>query len=123
MDILILSQEEVKHFLDLGDLLDALADGFKALTSGQVCAPPRNEVTVPDGFLLGMPAHLPGNKIAVKLVSVFHENHRLGIPGHQALICLFDADTGSTCAVMDGTYITAARTAGGAALSARLLAR
>src|SRR5262249_24102291 len=49
-------------------------------------------------------------------------NHRLGIPGHQALICLFDADTRSTCAVMDGTYITAARTAGRAAGFARIFA-
>jgi ornithine cyclodeaminase/thiomorpholine-carboxylate dehydrogenase len=80
-------------------------------------------VTVPAGFLLGMPAHLPGDNIAVKLVSVFHGNHRFGIPGHLALICLFDPETGSTRAVMDGTYITAIRTAGCAALSARLLAR
>jgi len=123
MDTLILSEEEVKRLLDLDAMLNALADGFKALTLGQVCAPPRNKVIVPAGFLLGMPAHLPGDNIAVKLVSVFYGNHKFGIPVHQALICLFDPETGSTCAVMDGTYVTAARTAGGAALSARLLAR
>jgi ornithine cyclodeaminase/alanine dehydrogenase-like protein (mu-crystallin family) len=44
MDILFLSEDDVKHLLELDGLLDALADGFKALTSGQVCAPPRNEV-------------------------------------------------------------------------------
>ena len=123
MDSLILSAEEVKRLLDLDDMLEALADGFKALTAGHVCAPPRNEVRIPAGFLLGMPAHLPGDNIAVKLVSVFHGNHQFGIPGHQALICLFDPETGSTRAIMDGTYVTAARTAGGAALSTRLLAR
>jgi ornithine cyclodeaminase/alanine dehydrogenase-like protein (mu-crystallin family) len=83
----------------------------------------RKAVTVPAGFLLSMPAYLPGRQIAVKLVSVFHDNDRLGIPGHQALLCLFDPETGSTRAIMDGTYITAMRTAGGAAVSARLLAR
>lgn len=123
MDILILKEGEVRQLLDLNDLLDALAEGFKALTSGQVIAPPRNEVMAPAGFLLSMPCYLSGHSIAVKLVSVFQGNHRFGIPGHQALICLFDPETGSTCAVMDGTYITAIRTAGGAALSARLLAR
>src|SRR5262249_56075404 len=123
MDTLFLSEDEVKSLLELDDLLDALADGFKALTSGQVCAPPRNEVRVPAGFLLSMPAHLPGDNIAVKLVSVFHGNHSLAIPGHLALICLFDPETGSARAVMDGTFITAIRTAGGAALSTRLLAR
>jgi alanine dehydrogenase len=123
MRILFLSQDEVKRLLDLDRLLAALADGFKALSSGQVCAPLRNEVTVPAGFLLGMPAYLSTHQIGVKLVSVFHDNHLLGIPGHQALICLFDPETGSASAVMDGTYITAMRTAAGAALSARLLAR
>ena len=92
MEFLILSEAEVKRLLDLDDMLEALAEGFKALTSGQVCAPPRNEVSVPAGFLFGMPAHLRGDNIAVKLVSVFHGNHRLGIPGHQALICLFDSE-------------------------------
>ena len=123
MDVLILSQDDVKELLDLDELLDALAEGFKSLSAGQVNAPPRNEVTVPAGFLLGMPAHLPGDNIAMKMVAVFHDNHRLGLPGHQALICLFDPDTGSTRAVLDGTYITAIRTAGGAAVSTRLLAR
>ncbi|HKX28722.1 MAG TPA: ornithine cyclodeaminase family protein [Blastocatellia bacterium] len=123
MSILFLSQDEVRRLLNLDDLLDALAEGFMALTSGEVCAPPRNEVTVPAGFLLGMPASMPDHQIAVKLVSVFHDNQRYGIPGHQALLCLFDPETGSTCAIMDGTYITAMRTAGSAALSARLLAR
>ena len=123
MDTLILREDEVRQLLDLNDLLDALADGFKALTSGLVSAPPRNQVMAPAGFLLSMPGYLPGHNVAVKLVSVFHGNHRFGIPGHQALICLFDPETGSACAVMDGTYITAIRTACCAALSARLLAR
>jgi ornithine cyclodeaminase/thiomorpholine-carboxylate dehydrogenase len=61
--------------------------------------------------------------VTVKLVSVFHENKRLGIPSHQALICLFDPQTGTPLSFMDGTYITAMRTAGAAALSTRLLAR
>lgn len=123
MNILTLSQADVRRLLDLDDLLDALARGFAALTSGDVSAPPRNGVTLPAGFLLGMPAHAAGDNIVVKLVSVFHDNHRLGLPGHHALLCLFDPETGVTRAVMDGTYITAMRTAGGAALSARLLAR
>jgi alanine dehydrogenase len=123
MNILTLSADEVKRLLDPDELLHALAQGFKALTSGRVSAPPRNEVTVPDGFLLGMPAHVPGEHIVVKLVSVFHGNHRLGLPGHQALLCLFDSETGTPRALMDGKYITALRTAGGAALSSQLVAR
>jgi ornithine cyclodeaminase/thiomorpholine-carboxylate dehydrogenase len=105
-------------------LLDALAEGFKALSEGHVDAPKRIGVTVPDtGFLLSMPAYQQGLEITVKMVSVFHDNHRFGIPSHQAIICLFDAQTGSPLSFMDGTYITGLRTAGAAALSTRLLAR
>jgi alanine dehydrogenase len=39
------------------------------------------------------------------------------------LICCFDAATGTPVAVMDGTYVTAVRTAAGSALATRHLAR
>ena len=61
--------------------------------------------------------------LSTKLVSVFPENEAHGIPSHQAVILVFDAETGTARALMDGTFITAARTAAGSALSARLLAR
>ncbi len=124
METLMLNESEVERLLDPDMLLDALAEGFKALSEGFVDAPKRIGVTVPDtGFLLSMPAYQQGREITVKLVSVFHDNHRFGIPSHQAIICLFDAQTGSPLSFMDGTYITALRTAGAAALSTRLLAR
>lgn len=124
MEILLLSADDVRRLLEPAALLDALAAAFMGLSTGEVSAPKRVEVAVPDtGFLLAMPAYQPEREIAVKLVSVFHGNSRLGIPSHQAVVCLFDAATGTPLALMDGTYITAMRTAGAAALATRLLAR
>src|SRR5713101_6811577 len=124
MDILLLNEMEVQRLLDPDALLDALAEGFSALSEGLIDAPKRIGVTVPNtGFLLAMPAYQQDREIGVKLVSVFHDNERFGVPSHQALICLFDAETGTPLSFMDGTYITALRTAGAAALSTRLLAR
>ena len=118
MDILMLNQAEVQRLLDPDALLLALAEGFKAHCRGLVNAPKRSEVSVPNaGVLLTMPAYQQDREITVKLVSVFHGNEQLGIPAHQALICLFDPQTGTPLAIMDGTYITALRTAGAAALS------
>ena len=123
MEILILSAQDVQRLLDPDGLLDALADGFRALSSGQVDAPSRIGVSVPGaGFLLAMPAHQHEREIAVKLVSVFHDNARVSLPTHQALICVFDPSTGAPVAVMDGTAITALRTAGASALATQLLA-
>src|SRR5438270_5243757 len=72
-----------------------------------------------------MPAYVPGDAggLAVKLVSVFADNHTHGLPSHQALITLFDARTGTPLCVMDGTEITAVRTAAASVLSMRMLAR
>ena len=85
--------------------------------------PSRISAQVPDaGFLAAMPGYVPNMGIAVKLASVFPRNHDRGMPSHQALIALFDPDTGTPLCVMGGTYITAFRTAAAAALSAKLLA-
>ncbi len=121
--MLILTREEIEKLLDPQELLLELEKGFKSLSTGEMNVPPRNQVSAPQGILLGMPAYLPDHHISVKLVSVFHENHKLNLPGHQAIITLFDSETGTPIAIMDGEYITALRTAAGAILSINLLAR
>jgi ornithine cyclodeaminase/alanine dehydrogenase-like protein (mu-crystallin family) len=124
MQVLMLSAGEVERLLDPDALLDVLADEFKALSAGNVTAPGRSEVSAGDaGFLLAMPVYRPGREITVKMVSVFHGNDAVGAPTHQALVCLFDAATGTPVCVMDGAYITAMRTAGASALTTRELAR
>lgn len=117
--MLILSRKEVEELLNPKELLSALEEGFKALSAGQLNVPPRNQAIAPKGLLVGMPAYMPGQLMSVKLVTVFHEN----IPAHQAVITLFDSETGTPIAFMDGEYITAMRTAAGAILSIKHLAR
>ena len=120
----MLSQAEVTALLDLDRLLDALEEGFRAVSSGKVEVPGRTAVTTEhDGWLGTMPGYGAGLGLGVKLVSVFPHNDAAGLPSHQALIALFDPATGSPVAVMDGTRITAIRTAGAAAVSTRHLAR
>lgn len=121
--MLFLSRAEVEQLLDPHELLSVLEEGFKALSSDQLNVPPRNQAIAPKGILVGMPAYMPGKHMSVKLVTVFHENHKRNIPAHQATITLFDSETGTPLAFMDGEYITAMRTAAGAILSAKYLAR
>jgi len=120
VEVLVLSRAEVEELLDLGQLLDALRDGFMALTAGEVTAPGRNELTMPEeAFLLGMPGRLREGLMTVKVVTVF-ESHD---PSHLATIGLYDQRTGACRAFMDGTYITAIRTSAAAAVATDLLAR
>jgi alanine dehydrogenase len=120
--MLVLSRRDVEALLDLDALIDALAAAHAELSAGKVSMPARIAAFAPDGLLGAMPAYLPSAGLGAKLVSLFPKN-RPPVPTHQAVIVLFDGDTGMATAMMDGTYITAMRTAAAAALAARLLAR
>src|SRR5436190_7893807 len=120
--MLLLNRSDVRALLDVDALIDALAEAFVALSSGAANAPPRGAAFAPDGLLGLMGAHVPG-ALGSKLVAFFHGNPARGLLGHEALIALFDEETGTPLALMDGTEITAVRTAAAAALAARMLAR
>lgn len=123
-DLLYLTRAEVERLLDVEAMLDALAGAFIAFSSGTTSAPPRTGARVAKRGVLGaMLGYLPGTGLEAKLVTVFPENHGRGMPSHQGLIALFDEENGAPLAVMDGTYITAIRTGGSAAVAARALAR
>jgi ornithine cyclodeaminase/alanine dehydrogenase-like protein (mu-crystallin family) len=121
--LLVLTQNEVRRLLDLELLIDSLERAFVELSAGRASVPPRTAALVQGRGLLGaMPGYLDG-VLETKLVSVFAGNHTVGLPTHQALIALFDDQTGSPLAVMDGTAITAVRTGAASALATRALAR
>src|ERR1700730_3355436 len=122
-ELLYLSRADVERLLDLDALVATLGDAFRALSAGHAFTPPRTAARSAAGMLGVMPGFVPGLGLEAKLVSVFPGNHEAGLPSHQALIALFDGEVGRPLAVMDGTYVTAVRTAAASALSARLLAR
>jgi alanine dehydrogenase len=121
--VILLSQADVRELLDLDLLVDALADAHRDLSAGQASMPPRVAALVPEreALLGAMPAFLPSAGLACKLVTLFPQNRDRET--HQAVICVFDPENGTPAALMDGTYITATRTAAGSALATRLLAR
>ncbi len=121
--MLILNRKEIESLLDPNELIAVLEEGFKAVSANQLNVPPRNQAIAPKGILIGMPAYMPHKLMSVKLVTVFHENSKQGIPNHQATITLFDSETGSPIAFMDGEYLTAMRTSAGAIVSIKHLAR
>jgi alanine dehydrogenase len=121
--VIFLSEAEVRELLDLDQLVDALADAHRDLSAGEASMPPRIAAMVQErqGLLGVMPAYLPSAGLACKLVTLFPQNTDRHT--HQAVIVVFDPENGTPLAMMDGTYITATRTAAGSALATRLLAR
>jgi alanine dehydrogenase len=121
--MLVITQREVRELLDLDRLIDALAEAHADLSAGRTSMPPRVAALVAEReALLGvMPAYLPSAGLVCKLVTLFPRNRDRET--HQAAIVVFDHSNGTPVALMDGTYITATRTAAGSALATRLLAR
>jgi ornithine cyclodeaminase len=124
--MLVLSRRDVESLLDLDALVAALSSAMTELSAGQASMPPRAAAMVAeaDAVLGVMPAYLPrAHALTTKLVSVFPGNAGSALPTHQAVLVAFDAATGEPAALLDATYITAARTAAGSALATRVLAR
>lgn len=124
--MLIISREDVRALLDLDAVIEALAVAMADLSAGRASVPARVAAFVDEreGFLAAMPGYVPAlGALTTKLVTLFPLNDGSSVPTHQAVIAAFDPESGSLTALMDGTEITAVRTAAGSALSARLLAR
>jgi ornithine cyclodeaminase len=122
----LLNEAQVKHLLPMSDLITAMEDALARFSAGDVLQPVRTVLTVgPTHAYFGvMPAYMPHPaRLGAKLVTVFHGNESRGLPSHLATILLLDADTGALQAILDGRYITEARTAAVSAVSARHLAR
>jgi ornithine cyclodeaminase len=125
----ILTESDVKSVLTMDDLIETMASALKSFSTKRVEQPVRAVLSV-DGnhaFFGTMPAYVRAGdssaSLGAKLVTVFEQNHAKGLPSHLASILLLDPETGALKALLDGRYITEARTAAVSAVSSRLLAR
>jgi thiomorpholine-carboxylate dehydrogenase len=118
-----LSAEDVEGLLDLDELISEMRDGLIALSAGKVVQPVRSVLSTvdPPGWFGLMPA-ICGDVMGAKLVTVFPKNTGTPLPTHQAMVVLFNAQTGEPLATLDGRVITAWRTAAVSALATQALA-
>ena len=124
--MLLLSEIDVRQLLSMDDLIQSMESALAEFSSGRAQQPLRTVLEVgPEHAFFGvMPAFMPASgALGTKLVTVFGSNAAVGLPTHLATILLMDSATGELLSVMDGRYITEARTAAVSAVSVRLLAR
>jgi ornithine cyclodeaminase len=123
----LLTEKDVRDVLFMDDLIDAMDAALTLYSGGSVRQPLRSVVDIASrhAFFGVMPAFIDGPvpALGTKLVSVYHSNLAQGLPSHLATIALFDPDTGALRALVDGRYITEARTAAASAAATRHLAR
>jgi alanine dehydrogenase len=122
----LLSEQDVRIVLSMRDLIDAMEGALVRFSSREVAQPLRTviEVGLQRAFVGVMPAFIADPAaLGTKVVSVFGSNTAVGLPTHLATIVLLDPMTGELLSIMDGRFITEARTAAVSAVSAKHLAR
>lgn len=118
-----LDEQKVRERLQMADLIPAMKNALIEFSTGKVVQPVRSVMKVdpPGGFFGMMPALAPEG-LGIKLVTFYPPNADRALPTHMAMILLFDRDTGTPLAVMDGRLITEMRTAAVSAVATDLLA-
>jgi alanine dehydrogenase len=122
----LLTEKDVRVVLSMDDLIGAMETALDQYSAGAVRQPLRSIVEAGSGrgFYGVMPAFMASPPaLGTKLVTVYHGNAERGLPSHLATIVLHDPETGALQAILDGRYITEARTAAVSAASAKHLAR
>jgi len=130
--MLILTEADLRSLLKMGEVIDAVERGFRAMARGDAFAPERLRLDVPgaDAVLLEMPAHLrsglAGNEpdkeqagLGTKIVGVFPRNPKGSLEVIQAVYLLLDPESGVPLALMEGRFITAIRTAAASAVATK----
>ena len=127
MQTLVVNQREVRELLPMDECIDVIEGALRALSRGEgVVQPLRTAAWLPDrrGLIGLMPAYLGSiDAPGVKVVTVYPGNHGTERDSHQGAVLLFEGTHGSLIAVMDGSEITAIRTAAASGVATRLLAR
>jgi alanine dehydrogenase len=126
MQVLIVSQSEVRQLLPMAECIEVMADALKTLARGQAILPLRPVMWLPEqvGALGMMPAYMEDLQImGLKIVSVFPGNHGTEYDSHMGAVMIFETKHGQPLAIVDATEITAIRTAAVSGVATKLLAR
>ena len=110
--MLLLNKEDIKKVFNMRDAIEADKECYKAFSEGKFDVPLRAVINGSEGNFLFMPAYSGELKAAgLKIVNIMPGNPDKGLPASIGQVLLIDGETGVVKAMMDGTYITALRTA------------
>lgn len=124
--MLALTKDDIRQTVSMRDAIDLVKMAFRELSDGRAQVPLRTFIDVEPGrdVMFMMPAYLPGlQALGFKMISIFQENGKRGLPVGNAIVCAVNAETGVPEALMNGAYLTALRTGAVSGASTEVMAR
>jgi ornithine cyclodeaminase len=122
----VLQLDEIKHLVDVPQLIADLENGFVLYSDGKVNVPPvgflhfdspPGDVHIKYGYVLD------DDYYVLKMASGFYDNPSLGLPASDGLILVFSQKTGELKLILlDKCWLTDQRTAAAGAVAAKHLA-
>lgn len=126
MKIRVLTAEDVRQALPMGEAIEGMKQAYAQLSTGKTDVPLRGRVTIAqhEATTLVMPAYLQESEaLAVKIVSVFPHNPQKQEPVIYGAVLVLAADSGRPLALLNGGALTAIRTGAGSGAATDVLAR
>lgn len=120
--MIILSKEEIEALVEPNEIMDAIEEAYGIFGANEFYMPPRPVVEHERKTLMYMPCYTK-EIIGTKILSIFPENAKLGLPSIDGVVLLNDQVTGAPVAVLDGQSVTAWRTGAVGGVGIRHLSR
>lgn len=120
--MLILNKKEIEKTVDLNQMMDVMEEAYRIFGADEYYMPPRPTVTHKDKTLIYMPCYTT-DSLGTKILTVFPENSKLGLPSIDGVVLMNDYKTGKPLAMLDGQTVTAYRTGALGGVAIRHLSR
>ena len=125
--MIILNKEEIQKCLPMKEAIEVCKESLKDYSENKTNIPLRINLPVEkyNGQTLFMPGSISSNeeKVGIKIVSVYPNNAQYNLPSVPSTVLMLDSKTGIVNGLLDGTYLTALRTAALQGAATDLLAR
>lgn len=124
--MLLLKKEDINKVFTMKDAIEADKLAFKLFSQNKSEVPLRVKINNEkyNGVNLFMPGYVEDlDRAGIKIVSVFPDNAKKGIPVVPATMILLDGETGQVNCILDGTYLTQLRTGAASGAATDILAK
>lgn len=120
--MIFLGKEEIEKLVDPNEIMDQIEEAYRIFGADAYYMPPRPVIEHENKTLIYMPCFTE-DVIGTKMLTIFPENAKLGLPSLDGLVILNDRTTGAPLAIMDGQAVTAWRTGAVGGVGIRHLSR